>query len=365
MTDRLAAQVTAGFLTDTFFRTLVENLEIGAEERGWDEPCMLFEICSDGTSTQRDAALDNMRAVLQGRTLDGHPFDSLCGYFAPADCLAVVLSFEGYSHPEGTDLQKETSKPSENPDRVEQRLMLVLTADGRFGQLTRDRNDSEAEWGLGSFGEISEIELDGRIMWALHAVLELPVVGMEYNLLEEICQEDTLSALFYPVTDNFFKLKDRVAELFPEMHELIFSNSEHSTTTLLQIARSMFSERLSDASDVEAMVLMFAKCWVAFLVPSGSADWFTSEQATTMCSISERSLQIVAGLILDEPGEAALWLGTPVLTMALRGRRKRCRADRSSDDDGYLFQQSVESAVVERSERRVELLRAAQAGDPL
>lgn len=360
MTDRLAAQVSAGFLTDTFFRTIVENLELGVEERGWDEPCMLFEICSDGASAEPDATLDNIRALMQGRTLVGHPFDSLCGYVTPADCLAVVLSFEGYSHPDGTDLQKNTSKPSENPDRVEQRLMIVLTADGRFGQLTRVRNDSEAKWGSGSFDEDSKVELDGRIMWALHAVLELPVVGMEYNLLEEVCQEDTLSALLYPVVDNFFKLKGRVAELYPEMHALVFSDSEQHATTLLLIARSMLSERLADASDVEAMLLVFAKAWDTVMGPSRSVDWFASEQATTMCSVSERSLQIVAGIILDEPCEAALWLGTPVLTMALRARRKRCRAVREIIGED-MEQQAAGGVVVERSERRVELLRAAQA----
>jgi hypothetical protein len=362
MTDRLASQVTAGFLTDRFFRTVVEQLELGAEERGWDEPCMLFEICSAGADTRPEDTLDNIAVVVQGRDLDGHPFDALCGYFSPPECLAVVLSFEGYRHPDGTDLQKNTSKPSANPDRVEQRMMLVLTADGRSGELTRIRDSDEVTWGESSFEEIKEVELDGRIMWALHAVLELPIAGMQYNLLEEVCQEDALSALFDPITASFLKITTRLAQASPEIHALIVGDTELWGSALLETAKAALSGELCDGEDIEALLRMYAASCVAVIEPPQSGDWFDLEQAATICTLSEKSLQIVAGLILDEPSRVALWLGTPVLTMALRGRRKRNRAITELGVDGDPAQEAVACAIVELSERRVELLRAAKVG---
>lgn len=353
MTDRLAAQVTAGFLTEKFFETVVEQLEHGIEERGWDEPCMLFEICSDGVSVESGAALDNMGVVLQGRTLDGHPIDALCGYVTPADCLAVVLSFEGYRHPVGTDLLRNTSKPSENPDRVEERYTLVLSADGRFGQLMRTR-DSDAQWVPGSFEEIKEVELDGRVVWGLYAILELSVAGMQYNLLEEVCQDDTIDTLFDPITANFFKFARRVAEWSSQLHDVMNSDSVVWYEALVDVARATISGLLPGVSDREALLRLYM---AAVLGSQSSGDWFGPEQAVQLSTLSEEALQIIAGKILDETTETALWLGSPVLTMALRGQRRNRRAVRGESGELSTDIEQKMREIVERSERRVELLR--------
>lgn len=353
MTNRLAAQVTAGFLTDKFLKALIERLEIEVEERGWDAPCALFELYNETGDDQTRRISDNIDVSVRGHDLDGHPLDDLCGYVTPPECLGIALSFEGYRTLDHSGLQESVAAPPEISDRVEDRVLLVLTADGRFGELSRTRGCGEARWDKDSFQNSTDVELDSRIVWALYAMLEAPVATTRYNVLEEVCQPDALDPFFRFVLLEFNARLQELEEASPDTHAFLTEDPDLVRETLIQVAEVAFQDKL--VPDWELWVELFTESLKQAEEPG---DWFGPAAAAMLCAVPDISLQCFAGVLLNEPSETIAWLGTAVVAHALRNRRVEARREFDLGVYPEVLHEPWLEALEERGEKRVALVRA-------
>lgn len=170
--------------------SFLEKIDSEQEESGWDLPPRLHLVCNPvdtqallysrnvdpdqvwpAAPGEPGAMLSYVRTDLPG----SHPVESLWGFTAPAWASAVVLTCEVWSTLQSPDFPVNSSRPSaktvpsEAPERVEQRLTVMVTRAGKVYQRLRSRGETDP-WqvppGMGP--------AQGWILDALHQVIGAP-----------------------------------------------------------------------------------------------------------------------------------------------------------------------------------------------
>src|SRR6476469_4800054 len=104
-------------ITSEQLATLAAAIDNAAEARGWNKGHILVKV---------DAAPPPDDIELGMKDIDGHPLDTLLGFTAPPEWLALGVCCEGWMAPMGSG-----ARPSQSKGRMRMRTTtLVSRADG-------------------------------------------------------------------------------------------------------------------------------------------------------------------------------------------------------------------------------------------
>ena len=97
-----------------YLEGLVRLVDAKAEERGWNEGHLLVNVLS----------IDAEGCDVGFKDIDGHPLNSLLGFTAPAEWLALGVCAEGWAASIGA------GRPSKAKGRMRMRTTMLVTRDG-------------------------------------------------------------------------------------------------------------------------------------------------------------------------------------------------------------------------------------------
>ena len=158
------------------WREVLLSLEARVDLDGWDRPAKLYGVVGpayteavlgqpisfadihavgdqvEGDDGGRDdggsGGLGEVRSamsVIELVEVDGHPIEALWGYQAPPFVAGVIATFEGWAvdarkeSPAGATPAHSRVRPSQHPDRVEVRSLVLVTRAGHVHAIARHR----------------------------------------------------------------------------------------------------------------------------------------------------------------------------------------------------------------------------------
>src|SRR5206468_1543803 len=113
---RSSAAMTKTITTEQL-AALAAAVDAGAEQRGWNEGHVLVRVEADSGSEEG--------CQLGTRDLEGHPLESLLGFTAPDEWLALGVCCEGW----GASLDSPR-RPSQSKGRMRVRTTVLVSRDG-------------------------------------------------------------------------------------------------------------------------------------------------------------------------------------------------------------------------------------------
>jgi len=161
------ASATIAGMTDTLtsahLATFAAAVDTAAEDRGWNSGPLLVKL---------EAAPPPHDIQLGMKDIDGHPLDTLLGFTAPPEWLAIGVSCEGWMAPLGAG-----TRPSQSKGRMRMRSTALVS-----------RNEGRLVSGVRRAGEDFELmegeEAVGMVPDALRRALGLPTPAPEVPIAQ-------------------------------------------------------------------------------------------------------------------------------------------------------------------------------------
>ncbi len=191
--DHAAGESIGGDATNYLIAQAARLLDEQAEEAGWDNPSVLWRVDMPTVNDVIDIELDDSTfGLAMGFTplaeFECHPNDVLLGLDidGPA-CIGAALVTEAWSFPLDADGSVDRTRvggytrPSEHPQRVELRMVLLVLRDGSAVATMRTRGDDEPR-----VFPLEKMQLDGTVVRCLRRAIGLhstpggPSVPLEY-----------------------------------------------------------------------------------------------------------------------------------------------------------------------------------------
>src|SRR5436305_6970870 len=121
---------------------LVLAVDTAAEERGWTKRHLLVRV---------EAGTSDDDVQLGFKEIDGHPLDTLLGFTAPAEWLALGMCAEGWAASMDSGL-----RPSQSKGRMRMRNTALVTRGGKMAAGYRLAGGGEFELVPGGVGMIPD-----------------------------------------------------------------------------------------------------------------------------------------------------------------------------------------------------------------
>ena len=191
--DHVAGEGIGGDATNFLIAQAARLLDEQAEDAGWDNPSVLWRVDMPTVNDVIDIELDESTfGLAMGfvplAEFECHPNDVLLGLDIDGPtCIGAALVTEAWSFPLEADGPVDRTRvggyarPSEHPERVELRMVLLVLRDGSAVATMRTRGDDEPR-----VFPLESMQLDGTVVRCLRRAIGLhstpggPSVPLEY-----------------------------------------------------------------------------------------------------------------------------------------------------------------------------------------
>lgn len=178
--EHVAGESIGGDATNYLIAQAARLLDEQAEEAGWDNPSVLWRVDMPTVNDVIDIELDDSTfGLAMGffplAEFECHPNDVLVGRDIDGPvCIGAALVTEAWSFPLDEDGSVDQTRiggytrPSEHPERVELRMVLLMLRDGSAVATTRTRGDDEPR-----VFPLEKAQLDGTVVRCLRRAVGL------------------------------------------------------------------------------------------------------------------------------------------------------------------------------------------------